>query len=56
MTIYRSTMEKILDKQEDETVITNPKEPTRTFFRKLSYIKEVWQDRFKRLFGRGHKK
>ena len=35
MAMYRSPMEKILEQQEENTVITNPKEPTRTFFRKI---------------------
>jgi len=45
-------MEKILDEQENETVVTNPKEPGRTFLRKLAYRFEVWKDRLQRLFHR----
>ena len=37
MDVYRSPMEKILDQNENNTVITNPKEPGRTFLRKLAY-------------------
>jgi len=52
MTVFRSPMEKILDEQENETVVTNPKEPARTFFRKLAYRFAVWKDRLRRLFQR----
>lgn len=52
MTVFRSPMEKILDEQENETVVTNPKEPTRTFLRKMAYRFEVWKDRLRRLFRR----
>lgn len=38
MDIYRSPMEKILKQQENDTVITNPKEPARTFFRKIAFL------------------
>ena len=38
MKIHRSSMEKILDQQEDDTIITNPKQPIRTFFRKIRYL------------------
>ena len=48
MRIHRSSMEKILDEQEKDTVITDPKQPVRTFFRKLRYYYAVWKDRFKR--------
>jgi hypothetical protein len=54
MTIYRSPMEKILEQQEENTVITSPKEPTRTFFRKIAYLYACWNDKLKRLFGRSH--
>jgi hypothetical protein len=37
MTMYRSPMEKILHEGENATVITNPKQQTRTFFRKLAF-------------------
>jgi hypothetical protein len=46
-------MEKILEQQENETVITNPKERFRTFLRKLAYRLAVWRDRVQRLFSRG---
>jgi hypothetical protein len=52
MTVFRSPMEKILDQQEDETVITNPKERFRTFCRKMAYRAAVWKDRVRRLFSR----
>ena len=55
MTVFRSPMEKILEEQENETVVTNPKEPTRTFFRKLAYRFEVWKDRLRRVFHRAAK-
>ncbi len=50
MKTYRSPMEKILDQQEMDTIITNPKQPVRTFFRKIRYILSVWSDKLKRLF------
>ena len=49
MTVFRNPMEKILDKQENETIITNPKEPVRTFFRKVAYRLAVCRDRVRRL-------
>ena len=52
MTVFRSPMEKILDQQEDETVITNPKERFRTFCRKMAYRAAVWKERLQRLFSR----
>jgi hypothetical protein len=52
MTVFRSPMEKILDQQEDETVITNPKDRFRTFLRKIAYRFAVWKDRLRRLFTR----
>jgi hypothetical protein len=45
-------MEKILEQQENGTVITNPKEPVRTFFRKVAYRLAVWTDRVRRLVSR----
>ena len=50
MKIYRSPMEKILEKQEDDTIITNPKEPVRTFFRKVRFTLSRWADKTKRIF------
>lgn len=38
MRIHRSSMEKILDQQERDTIITNPKQPIRTLFRKIRYL------------------
>jgi hypothetical protein len=43
-------MEKILEQQENETVITNPRERFRTFFRKLVYRNARWIDALRRLF------
>lgn len=54
MTIYRSPMEKILEQQEENTVITCPKEPARTFFRKIAYVFACWQDKLRRVFYRSH--
>jgi hypothetical protein len=54
MTIYRSPMEKILEQQEENTVITSPKEPAKTFFRKIAYTYACWKDKLKRIFRRGH--
>ena len=48
MVVYRSPMEKIIDQNENNTVITNPKEPGRTFLRKLAYKIDCLK---KRLFG-----
>jgi hypothetical protein len=50
MKVYRSSMEKILEKQENDTVITNPKEPVRTFFRKVRFTLSRWAEAVKRLF------
>ena len=52
MTVFRNPMEKILQQQENGTVITNPKEPVRTFFRKVAYRLAVWTDRVRRLVSR----
>jgi hypothetical protein len=49
MKVYRSSMEKILDKQENDTIITNPKEPVRTFLRKAGFILSRWADKAKRI-------
>jgi hypothetical protein len=50
MDVYRSSMEKILKEQENETVITNPKEPWKTFWRKVAYVFSRWSARIKKLF------
>jgi hypothetical protein len=50
MTIFRSPMEKILKEQEDGEIITNPKEPVRTSYRKGAYRLQVWWDRLRRFF------
>ena len=52
MMVFRNPMEKILEHQENETVITNPKDRFRTFFRKVGYRLAVWTDRVRRLFSR----
>lgn len=52
MTVFRNPMEKILDQQENETVITNPKDRFRTFLRKWAYRFAVWKDRVRRFFSR----
>ncbi len=53
MQIYRNPMEKILKEAENDTVITNPKEPFRTFLRKVMFILARWMDRLIRAFNRG---
>jgi hypothetical protein len=50
MKVYRSAIEKILEKQENDTIITNPKEPVRTFFRKVRFTLSRWRETVKRLF------
>lgn len=52
MEVYRNPMEKILKEMENETVITNPKEPGKTFLRKTAYRFSYWADRLKRVFER----
>jgi hypothetical protein len=50
MKTHRSPMEKILYQQEMDTIITNPKQPVRTFFRKIHYILSMWSDKLRRRF------
>jgi hypothetical protein len=45
MKVYRSPMEKILEQQENDTVITNQKEPLKTLLRKIRYILSGWIER-----------
>jgi hypothetical protein len=45
-------MEKILKQQENDTVITNPKEPGRTFFRKIAFLWACGWSRCKKAFKR----
>ena len=52
MDIYRSPMEKILKQQENDTVITNPKEPFKTFLRKIAYLWARGWGRCKKVFKR----
>ncbi len=42
-------MDKILREQEDSTIITNPKDRIRTFFRKMVYRLAKWADWIRRL-------
>lgn len=50
MDVYRSPMEKILQQQENDSVITNPNEPAKTLLRKLIYRRDYWWAKIKRLF------
>ena len=50
MHVYRSPMEKILQQLEDNTVITNPREPFRSFCYKLIYRCVYRADQINRLF------
>lgn len=49
MTVFRSPMEKLLEQQENETVVTNPAEPFRTYLRKLAFKWAVLRERLRRL-------
>jgi hypothetical protein len=51
MRIHRSQMEKILDQQESDTIITNPKQPIRTFFRKVRYLIAGKKEKIKNLMS-----
>lgn len=42
---YRRMMDKILDKWDEDTFVTNPDEPIRTFFRKLVFRWAVWRSK-----------
>jgi hypothetical protein len=37
---------------ENDTIITNPKEPGKTFLRKIAYLCAYWKDRLKRIVKR----
>ena len=52
MEIYRSPMEKILKEMENDTIITNSKDPIKTFFRKIRYKLACMGDFIKRIFRR----
>ena len=52
MRVYRNPMEKILDQQEMDTIITDPKQPARTFFRKVQYILSTWGERLRSVLRR----
>ena len=45
MIVYRSPMEKILDQNENDTVITNPGQPVGTLWRKILYRLACWKER-----------
>jgi hypothetical protein len=44
-------MDKILERYDEDTPITNPNEPVRTFFRKLVYRVYVWKSKLGRRGG-----
>ena len=48
----RRIMDKILERYEEDTPITNPKEPIRTSFRKLVYRLSVLKSKLGRRDGR----
>lgn len=50
MKVYRSSMEKILDQMENDTIITNSREPVMTLFRKIGFVLARRADRVRRLF------
>ena len=52
MRIYRSTMEKILSQMEDDTLITNSKDPFRAFYYKLIYMCCYHADRLRQIYRR----
>jgi hypothetical protein len=52
MRIYRSPMEKILDQQEMDTIITDPKQPARTFLRKVQYVLSMWGEKLRGMLRR----
>jgi hypothetical protein len=52
MTAFGQRMDKILREQENATIITNPKDQVRTFFRKMAYRLDVIADWTRRLFTR----
>jgi len=43
-------MEKILDQQENDTLITNPEQPARTFFRKIQYLFSLCKEKLGKKF------
>ena len=49
MKIYRSPMEKILEKQEEDTIITNPRQPVRTLFRKIQYLLALGKEKLRNI-------
>jgi hypothetical protein len=55
MEIYRSPMEKILKQEENNTIITNPDEPGKTWLRKIAYRYAYWRSKIKHLFERKRK-
>ena len=49
-------MEKILKEMENDTIITNPGEPVKTFFRKIGYRFDCGIYLIKRFFNRQRKR
>jgi hypothetical protein len=49
MKVYRSAMERILDQQENDAIITNSKHRAGTFFRKVRYVLSLWAERVKKI-------
>ena len=49
MRIHRSSMEKILDQQESDTIVTNPRQPVRTLFRKIRYLLALGLEKLRNL-------
>jgi hypothetical protein len=47
----RRRLDKVLDRYDEDTPITNPKEPIRTFFRRLVYRLRVWRSKHERPAG-----
>jgi hypothetical protein len=52
MRIYRNPIEKILDEQERDKIITNPHEPVRTFLRKIRFIVSGWLSKLTHILRR----
>jgi hypothetical protein len=55
MVVYRSPMEKILDQNENNTVITNSKDPGRTFLRKIAYRFACWWNKIQAITNKNKK-
>ena len=50
MKIYRSNIAKMLDQDERDIIITDPKQPVRTFFRKIYFILSMWNYKLREMF------